>query len=172
MQIAIVDGYSIGAYLVTALRRGGARLLHVASAPEQGDYFRRTFHSSDYEVDLGYDPDVERLAATLRAHEVRRVAAGTESGVILADTLNAMLGLPGNAPDRIPARRDKGRMAEVVAAAGLATPYGRVFRDAGEAAGWFTAAGLREAVVKPPASAGSDNVWFCDSAEAVHRAAG
>lgn len=171
MRIAIVDGYSVGADLATALRRGGAQLLHVASLPVQNDYFRRTFQRSDYEVDLGHEPDPDRLAGTLRGHGVQRIAAGTESGVMLADTLNGRLGLPGNAPDRTRARRDKGLMAEVVSAAGLAAPQGAVFTDPGGAVAWYTTVGLTEAVVKPPASAGSDNVWFCENAESVRRAA-
>jgi hypothetical protein len=62
--------------------------------------------------------------------------------VVLADTLNGLLGLPGNATDRILARRDKALMAEVVARAGLATPGGKVCRDAEDAATWFVATGL------------------------------
>jgi biotin carboxylase len=48
-----------------------------------------------------------------------------------------------------------------VAAAGLAVPLGVAFADPAAAGAWYVSNGLGGAVVKPPRSTGSDNVWFC-----------
>jgi biotin carboxylase len=58
-------------------------------------------------------------------------------------------------------------MGEVVAAAGIATPRGRAFTRVQDAVQWFSDAELRDAVVKPVDSAGTDNVWFCQDGESV-----
>jgi biotin carboxylase len=77
------------------------------------------------------------------------------------------MGLPGHRIETVAARRDKTAMARAVAAAGLAVPRGADFGDAREAGAWYAASGLTEAVVKPPRSAGSDNVWFCRTRDEV-----
>jgi len=134
------------------------------------DYFLRGFQPQDYEEDLLAGDDLAALGARLTALGVRRVLAGTESGVLIADRLNALMGLPGNDAGTAAARRDKTAMARAAAAAGLAVPCGRSFDDPIAAAAWYDSAGLREAVVKPPCSAGTDNVWFCSGAREVERA--
>lgn len=170
--LAIVDGYSTGAQLSKALADAGAVLFHVRSAPEMAPFFTGSFRPADYKADLGYVAGIGQLATLLGRHGVDRVVAGTESGVILADTLNARMGLPGNAMQNVRARRDKAAMAATAAAAGLAVPFGRRFTDAAAAVEWYAGTGLRDAVVKPVSSAGSDNVWFCDGPAALRAAAG
>ena len=170
MRFAIVDGYSTGSALVKVLRQEGAACIHVQSHRTVPDYFRRGFCPEDYEVDLGYMADRSRLAAALAGLGVTRVVAGTESGVILADELGAAAGLPGNDPGTAPGRRDKRLTAAAARFAGIPVPAGRAFTDGAEAAAWFTSARLGEAVVKPPASAGTDHVRFCDTADSVRAA--
>ncbi|MEV7010667.1 ATP-grasp domain-containing protein [Streptosporangium sp. NPDC051022] len=169
-KVAIVDGYSTGSVLGRTLYERAAHLVHVQSADHVPDYFRRAFRPGDYRADLGYVADLETLIGGLAGIGVDQVVAGTESGVILADTLNHRLGTPSNSPHLVTARRDKSLMAQAVAAAGLATPRGQVFDTVAQAVAWYTASPFDEAVVKPIDSAGTDNVWFCAGAEQVRLA--
>ncbi|MFB6836221.1 hypothetical protein [Streptomyces sp. NPDC056361] len=170
MRIAVVDGYSTGRALVSALRNRGSACIHVQSSPEMSEYFTRGFEPGDYETTLAGGGEPSEIAAELTRLGVRRVVAGTESGVILADTLAHLMGLPGNRHETIAARRDKVLMGRVAAAAGVATPLGEAFDDAAEAEAWYLERGLSEAVVKPPSSAGTDNVRFCRTPAEVREA--
>ncbi|GAB7183888.1 hypothetical protein ATKI12_3719 [Kitasatospora sp. Ki12] len=170
MKIAVIDGYSTGRLLVSALRDRGARCVHVRSSPDMPEYFTRAFDASDYTELLDGGGDPAELARILAASGVDRVVAGTESGVILADTLTHLMGLPGNRVETLAARRDKQAMADTASAAGVAVPRGRRFEEADAAAAWLEASGLTEAVVKPPNSAGTDNVRFCRSVDEVRDA--
>lgn len=170
MKIAVIDGHSTGRALVSALRARGSVCVHVQSSPQMAEYFTRGFRADDYEVLFDGSGDLVPLARQLAGLGVDRVVAGTESGVIAADTLSHLMGLPGNRYETLPARRDKKLMAETAAAAGVAVPRGTAFVNADEAAAWFATSGLTAAVVKPPNSAGTDNVRFCETEEEVRDA--
>jgi biotin carboxylase len=169
-RIAIVDGYSTGRVLASTLRARGASCVHVQSSREVPPYFSGGFNPADYEVDLGYCGSLEGLLHDLRALGVDRIVAGTESGVILADTLNMLLGTPGNSGENILARRDKVSMAAAVSACNLAVPAGQVASSVAEAIDWYRYRGCGEVVVKPVDSAGTDNVWFCSSLDELRAA--
>ncbi|MFE0054975.1 ATP-grasp domain-containing protein [Streptomyces sp. NPDC059003] len=171
MNVAIVDGYSTGATLAKRLARAGVDCVHVQSQPDIGAFLLRSFTPDDYVLDLGFTADLENLTRELARLRVSRVLAGTESGVVLAETLASALGLPTNDPALVEARRDKSLMRQAVQDAGLATPRSTVARSARAAAHWYAVSGLDEAVVKPLASAGTDGVTFCGSPEEVARAA-
>ncbi|KXK62358.1 hypothetical protein AWW66_08910 [Micromonospora rosaria] len=166
----MVDGYSTGSALSRALAGRGVTCVHVRSAQTVGEYFRATFRPGDYEVDLGFVADWRALVDRLRTLGVDQVVAGTESGVILADTLNHLLGTPGNEIATVLARRDKAAMAEAARAAGLATPTGRAFDTVAAATAWYAAALGGPAVVKPVDSAGTDTVRFCRDVDEVRAA--
>ncbi|SCF28605.1 Biotin carboxylase [Micromonospora matsumotoense] len=168
--IAIVDGYSTGSALSRTLAERGVMCVHVRSAAEVSGYFAKTFRPGDYEIDLGFLADRAELLERLRAIRVDQVVAGAESGVILADTLNHLLGLPGNEIATVAARRDKSAMAAAVLAAGLAAPLGRACASVDEAADWYAEAIAGPAVVKPLDSAGSDRVRFCRDVDQVRAA--
>lgn len=160
-RIAIVDGFHIANYFVSQLREGGARCVHVLSSPNIPPFFTRSFRPENYDRDLGYQPDLDTIVEELSRWPADLVIAATESGVILADQLSERLKTPGNLFELSQARRDKGLMAEAVAAAGLAVPRGRVFERAADGLAWYAAEQLTEVVAKPLDSAGTDNVWFC-----------
>ena len=170
MKIAVVDGYSTGRWLVQALRDRGAACVHIHSSAGMSDYYTRTFCADDYETVVSGEADPARLAAELAGMGVRRVVAGTESGVTLADTLTHLMGLPGHRYETAAARRDKVLMAATATAAGVAAPLGAAFPDRDAAAAWFVAQGLSEVVVKPASSAGTDNVRFCTTPRQVRDA--
>ncbi|MFI8931541.1 ATP-grasp domain-containing protein [Streptomyces sp. NPDC053474] len=171
MKVAIVDGYSTGATLARRLARAGVDCIHVRSQPDIGAFLLRSFSRDDYVLDLGFTADFTSLTRELARLRVSRVIAGTETGVVLAETLASALHLPANDPALVAARRDKFLMQQAAQAAGLATPHTTVARSARAAADWYTVWGLEEVVVKPLASAGTDGVTFCGSAEEVGQAA-
>ncbi|MGW7002435.1 ATP-grasp domain-containing protein [Streptomyces sp. NPDC054933] len=170
MKIAVVNGYSTGRVLVEVLRQRGVPRVHVQALPVMAEYFARDFDAAHYDATLSGAGDPAELAARLSRLGVTQVVAGTESGVLLADTLAHLMGLPGNRYETRTARRDKAVMGRTVAEAGLATPLAGTFEDADAAARWFADRELAEAVVKPPNSAASDNVRFCRSGQEVRRA--
>lgn len=172
MVIAIVDGHATGRLLVERLRREGLRCVHVRSVPDLPEFFVRGFRPDDYEADLTYDGDIGKLAARLEDLGVEQVFAGMESGVVLTDQLNNVLGTPGNRIETTHARRDKSVMAAVVSAAGLAVPRGRIFVSVDDAVDWYRTSRLGAAVVKPVQSGGTDNVRFCGTVEEVREACG
>ncbi|WP_175411362.1 ATP-grasp domain-containing protein [Streptomyces sp. TRM64462] len=169
MKIAIVDGYSTGAVLVRKLIERGVECVHVRSQEIPPPRLLPSFVPGHYSHDFGYFPDRADAVRTLKEAGVDRVVAGAECGVVLADTLAHELGLPGNEFDGVEARRDKYAMAERLAAAGLAAPVSFNATDPEAAADWAAAAG-GPVVVKPAASAGTDNVHVCHTADAVRSA--
>jgi biotin carboxylase len=169
VKIAIVDGYSTGSILVKKLRERGVECVHLRSQEVPPARLLPSFVPDYYAADLGWFPDLDDAVRALKEAEVDRVVAGAECGVVLADTLAHELGLPGNEFDGIEARRDKYLMATRLAAAGLAAPVSFNTTDPRAAVEWFTTAGS-PVVVKPAASAGTDNVHICSTAEEVRSA--
>ncbi|OIJ93030.1 hypothetical protein BIV25_26035 [Streptomyces sp. MUSC 14] len=167
MRIAIVDGYSTSRFLVEDLNRAGASCVHVRSQEHPPAVYVRAFDARAYDRDLGWFPRPEAAAAALAELGVHRVVAGTESGVLLADRLNELLRLPGNRPESADARRDKPAMARALRAAGLAAAEDVSVSDPDEGVAWFAGRPGGRVVVKPPSSAGSDNVWVCGTAAEV-----
>ncbi|GGW53252.1 hypothetical protein GCM10010503_33040 [Streptomyces lucensis JCM 4490] len=170
MKIAIVDGYSTGSVLAHKLGLRGVDVVHLRSQETAPSRLLPSFRPDLYSHDFGYFPDLADAVRALKEAGVDRVVAGTECGVVLADTLAHELGLPGNAFDGVEARRNKYAMARRLAAAGLAAPVGFSTTDPETAVAWFAEAG-GPVVVKPAASAGTDNVHICASAAEVRSAA-
>lgn len=164
MICAIVDAYGAGRLLPAALRVRGVEFVHVRS---QFPDTRLAYRPEDFTVDIQHTGDVVATAATLRELGVSEVVATAESGVLLADQLAAVLGVPGNAIDRSMARRDKFAMQEAVRAAGL--PTARNFRSASvnETVEWVQRQRSWPVVLKPVLSAGTDNVIICHSIDDV-----
>ncbi|MFD5336607.1 ATP-grasp domain-containing protein [Streptomyces hawaiiensis] len=169
MKIAIVDGYSTGSLLVNKLRERGVECVHVRSQEVVPARLVSSFVPDYYAADLGWFSDLGDAVRALKETEVDRVVAGTECGVVLADTLAHELGLTGNEFDGVEARRDKYLMANRLAAAGLAAPVSFNTTDPEAAVEWFTTAGS-PVVVKPAASAGTDNVHICATEEEARSA--
>ncbi|WP_218006576.1 hypothetical protein [Streptomyces prunicolor] len=161
---AVVDAYGAGRLLPPALRRYGVDHVHVRSPfPDT----KLAYCPEDFTVEFQHDGDVRRTAERLRQHGVGIVVAAAESGVLLANELSAALGTPGNGMRHPEARRDKYAMHKAVREAGLAAADSITSTSADEILAWAEARGPWPVVLKPPSSAGTDNVIFCDSAEAV-----
>ncbi|MEU0156101.1 ATP-grasp domain-containing protein [Micromonospora fulviviridis] len=167
MRCAIVDAYGAGRHLPAALRQHDVSFLHVRS--EFPDW-RLSYRPEDFDVEVRHEGDVTATAQCLRAESVDIVVAGAESGVLLADELSAALGTPGNGMRAPAARRDKYLMHQAVREAGLASAD--CFRSSALAdiVDWAVDRGRWPVVLKPPSSAGGDNVIVCHSAEEIAKA--
>jgi hypothetical protein len=169
-RAAVVDPWGGGALLAPALRRHGHECFAVlsdagiaarlgAAPPPAGDFVEVLTHQDD----------AAATAERLRQRGVELVLAGCETGVLLADQLDAALGLAGNGLALSPARRDKGLMAQAAADAGLAVPRQTRSADVEAILEWIGATGY-PVVIKPPHSLDSDGVALCSSAGEVHAA--
>lgn len=164
MRCAVVDACGIGRFLPAALRRHGVEPIHVRS--QFPDVYIE-YPEEDFRVEIRHDGDIEATAARLRDESVDIVVAAMESGVLLADQLSAALGTPGNGMSTPAARRDKYQMVCAVHQAGLAAADSVASASAEEIVGWARARGRWPVVLKPVASAGMDNVYFCHSADDI-----
>ncbi|KOX03165.1 MULTISPECIES: ATP-grasp domain-containing protein [Micromonospora] len=168
MRAAIVDASGIGKFLPAALARYGVEVVHVQSGSPD---IHLPYEPGGFEHDIAHDGDLAATAARLRELGVEFVVPGTESGVLLAEALSSALGTPGNGMSRPQARRDKHEMAEAVRAAGLATARSIATGSVDELVAWAQDLGEWPVVVKPRASAGTDNVAVCRTPAEVRAAA-
>lgn len=168
-RVALVDAYSAGNLMVPALNREGVECVHVRS-PEPDVNMVKLKFPDGFADDIRHEGDLAATAAALRAWEVGCVIAGGESGVELADRLNAELGTPGNGMSRPSCRRDKYEMVLAVRDAGLRHAATVLASDADQIIEWAGSTVGYPVVLKPVASAGQDNVMACASAEEVRTA--
>lgn len=157
----IVDPYSSGALFAAAFAEHGIDVVAVLTAERPPDAYASSYRPQDFPRKVVHTGDPAASAAELRALGPRCVIAGCESGVELAEQL-APLVLPDrcNVPALAPARRDKWRMADAVAGAGLPVIPQICTDDVEEVRAWLDRAGLagHDLVIKPPKSASTDGV--------------
>ncbi|MFE7134556.1 ATP-grasp domain-containing protein [Streptomyces sp. NPDC057638] len=167
MRVAIVDAYSTSRGLPAALKEHGVECVHVHS-PVPDLYL--TFNAKGFVGSVDHHSDLTATAGALSRAGVGLVVAGTESGVALADQLSAALGTPGNGMNRPRARWDKYEMVQALRAAGVPHAATIVSSNVEEILLWARQEAHFPIVLKPVASAGTDNVLYC-SDEAQARAA-
>ncbi len=163
MRVAVVDADVRGRPIPSALRALGLDTVLVRSQNPP------VYLAGSGAADVRHDGDLAATSAALATLGVGFVVAGQESGVLLADELSAALGTPGNGMSRPRARRDKYEMARAVQDAGLAVAASFATPSGLDAAAWAEGLGSWPVVLKPLASAGTDNVRICHSAEQVAR---
>ncbi|MFF3350333.1 ATP-grasp domain-containing protein [Streptomyces sp. NPDC002779] len=164
----LVDAYGTGNYLPAAFGRLGIDVVHVESTPEPIARMQ-PWNRLNYRGWLVYEPDGSTDRA-LQALRPRFVLPGQEPGVELADQLSEALGLRTNGTELSKARRDKSKMIEAVAAAGLLTADQLATDDDAEAVAWAEAHAYWPCVAKPLASASTDGVFICRDADALRAA--
>ncbi|WP_256919071.1 ATP-grasp domain-containing protein [Streptomyces hilarionis] len=161
--IVMVDAYAAVRSLVLTFLEQGCSLVRVQSTRDVPYVYRGSpYVPDDFVADIVHEGDLEATAEAVGAFTPIAVIAGGESGVEFADLLAERLGLPGNGTALSSARRDKHLMVEAVRAAGLRAARQLRATDADELAAWHRDLGGR-VVVKPPRSAGSQGVFFCDT---------
>ncbi|OAH10935.1 ATP-grasp domain-containing protein [Streptomyces jeddahensis] len=163
--IVLVDAYAAVRSLVLTFRAQGCSIVRVQSTRDVPYVYRAApFVPDDFIADIVHDGDLAATAQAVAAFDPVAVISGGEIGVEFADLLAERLGLPGNGTALSAARRDKHLMVEAVRAAGLRAARQLRATDAEELAAFHRGIGGR-VVVKPPRSAGSQGVFFCDTPE-------
>lgn len=155
-------------YFTRGLAEVGARVWGIGDQPAGGlpDVARRALSGYLQVRDLWDERSLLGELQHWRGGRFDRIECLWEPGMILAARLREALGVPGMTEAETVPFRDKGRMKEVLDAAGLRTP--RHFRAR-------TADGVREAAervgypvcVKPIAGAGSADTYRVDDAAAL-----
>lgn len=168
----IVDAYSAGNLLAPEFNKRRLKCIHVQSTFEIWPVFVPSYRSSDFEIHLKFDGNVETLVQSLMGYDLLCVLAGTETGVELADHLAERLKLPGNGTVRSAARRDKYLMIEACRGAGLRVAHQFKSEKISNLVNWYSEIGIKKVVIKPLKSAGTDQVSICESVEEVEKSAG
>ncbi|MFE3661126.1 ATP-grasp domain-containing protein [Streptomyces sp. NPDC059165] len=169
--VVLVDAFSTGA-LLAHQAAGRCRLIHVRSRRELPTTFAASLPAGLFEEDLTYPGNEQDVRRRLAEIGPVAVIPASEFGVETADELASALGLRGNDPGLSSARRNKALMMEALAAAGVRTPRQLETADADEVLEWRRAHGIDRVVVKPLDSAGSEDVFTCDTDQEVKDAVG
>ena len=157
--------------LADSLCARGAHCVAVESSPHLPQAMRSRFDPSAFLNVIQHDTDLDSTLAKVAAYEPTHVMAGFESGVELAEQLGQRLMLPVNDPRLRDARRDKFRMIEAVAVAGLRTALQFRSNRVEELLDWIRDTLDWPVVLKPPKSVASDQVVCCHSADEVRQCA-
>jgi biotin carboxylase len=157
----VVDPVSTGQEYPAAFREAGVETVAVLSMTEPPEHFRPSWHPENFEHIHVFDGDLTILAQELRSYQPICLIPGSELGVEFTDALVELV-LPGtgNVPGLVAARRDKWAMAQAVHAAGIPGLRQTCSDDPRQIDRWLREMGLQgqRLVVKPPKSAGTDNV--------------
>ena len=177
--VVVIDGISTGKHYPSVIRSFGCLPVHVASesllslkdnihlvGPNFADMLKH------YEQAFSEEEGLDSLLEDLRGLRPAAVVAGTESGVELADSVCAALGLPGNDPSGSEARRDKFLMHQRLDEARLRALRSCRCNEWATARAWAAELDRWPVVVKPPRSAGTQGVMMCDSFELLEKAFG
>ncbi|OKI52022.1 pyridoxal-phosphate dependent enzyme [Streptomyces sp. MJM1172] len=108
----------------------------------------------------------EAVQARFRAQDIAGITTTSDFYVPTVAELATWLGAPGNPAEAMRTCRDKARLRETLARAGVRQPRFVVVRDAGAGVTAAAKVGL-PCVVKPVDDSGSTNVLRCTSAEEV-----
>jgi biotin carboxylase len=186
--VAVVDPFSTGAHLANLFASNGIKVVRVlsiwdspvAALIQEGidvDFVATVQHDdSKSNQDEATNDTVRALQAL--PFSVAAVVPGAETGVELADRLSARMGLRSNGEEHSLARRNKYYMGESVRDAGVRAVEQKFCRTAlelkiflqGHAATLRSSGQPFKCVVKPVQSAGSDDVFLCDSIEEAETA--
>ncbi|WP_406315714.1 ATP-grasp domain-containing protein [Streptosporangium sp. NBC_01639] len=165
----IVDGYTTGNFLPPAFAGIGADVVHVQSSRDLMTSMTLPDLTA-YRANIVCDTP-EEAARALAEFSPVAVVTGQEPGVEWTDRLNELLGLPGNASATWRARRDKYEMIEALRRAGVRCAEQFKSSDPEEIVAWAERRDEYPVVVKPLASAATDGVAVCVSADEVRKAA-
>lgn len=159
----IVDPLRTGQAYPEAFRKVGVETVAVLSRAGQAEPGQTDWHPENFAHVHVYDGDLTVLAKELRSYQPICLIPGRETGVELADALVELV-VPGtgNVPELAAARRDKWAMAQAVHAAGIPDLRQICSDSPDEIDRWLREEGLvgQRLIVKPPKSAGTDNVHF------------
>lgn len=167
----VLDPFSSGRFLVDEFERRGIACVAVLTRGVPA-VFASTFAPERYAAVLDAGDDFEALIDSLKPYAPCSVMIGVETGIALMDALAARFGLPGNDPATSALRRDKYLMQEATREAGLRAAAQCKVASVAQAGAWVDGYGRYPVVVKPAASAGSDNISICHTRDEVLAAVG
>lgn len=154
----VVDPLRTGRAYPAAFREVGVETIAVLTNAKLAD---SSWHPEEFGHVYVFDGDLALLAKQLRGYQPICLIPGRETGVELAEALVELV-VPGtgNVPELAAARRDKWAMASAVHAAGIPDLRQMCSDDPEAIDRWLRDTGLagQRLVVKPPKSAGGDNV--------------
>jgi len=159
----VVDPLGTGQEYPAAFREAGVATVAVLASRDtlSDPYYQSSWHPENFDGVHFFEGELAGLARTLCDYRPLCLVPGAETGVELADALVELV-LPGtgNVPGLAAARRDKWAMAQAVRLAGIAHLRQICSDDPDEIDAWLHATGLVSSplVIKPPKSAGTDNV--------------
>jgi predicted ATP-grasp superfamily ATP-dependent carboligase len=160
-SVAIVDAYSSGSLLAPLFRERDYRAIHIQSQETIPPDFARSFVRKDFHENIIHRT-IEDSVRQLKELNVEQVlSGGVDSAVELADALSNALGALTNGTSLSAARRDKWLMVKALESAGIRTIPSKLVHSLADARTW--ARNKYPVVAKPRRSAGTDNVWLCDS---------
>jgi biotin carboxylase len=172
--VIVVDGYHLrdGEFrgFASAFRSRGVRPVAVMSTPRPLAKFvnKSIWYPEDFDAVHFYDGDFDALVDTVTSYRPIGIVAGNERGVELtAELVDRLMPQLGNVPGSAPAHRHKGEMMRALERAGVPGPLTISTADPAEVTDWIHRVGLagRPLIVKPPASAGTDNVHLIPPGE-------
>jgi biotin carboxylase len=168
--VVIVDPYSSGAALASALRKQGLQPVCVLSHPAPPPAYAKGFRPGDFALTLSEEVGLDQVVRELSPVKPIAVLAGAESGVVCADALGAALApWYANDPTRASARRHKGDMVKALEAHGVDAITTTCVTRPEDAVAWVARAQLggRDLVVKPAKSALTDGVRLVPGGDGV-----
>ena len=166
----IVDGYSGGVHLAPEFNKRGISCLHVQSDSKIWPLVEPTFDYTPYREKLYIKDGFEALIQKLKNAEVVAVLPGTETGVELADQISEALMLPSNGTKLSEARRNKFLMIETCRQADIPVADQFCADNLPALLSWHRASGLKNVIVKPLNSAGTDGVFKCQTSSDLEKA--
>lgn len=170
-KVAIVDGYSTGRFYAPKLKAQNVDCVHVQSEVEINPFDVASFRPDDYLKNI-VNTSLSETSAALRKEGIDAIVSGSESGVILTDTLAMELGLPGNDYALTIARRDKQKMQDALKMAEVQGPFSLEVASKAQFLQEFPHDLTNKYVVKPKDAAGSDGVHICNTTQEVESAIG
>jgi hypothetical protein len=161
--VCIVDAYSSGSHYPAELARRGFRSLHVQSI-QYPEVVAASFHAEEHVANIVFDGDVDSCIRRVREFRPLCVIAATEASVMLADRLSEALGVQTNGTELSRCRRNKFDMQERVASVGVRAIPSFQAAEWAPIEAWLAHQRRFPVVLKPPASASTDHVTFCNDA--------
>ncbi len=165
--VVIVDGYHLqegdNRGFASAFKARGVIPVTVMSTPEPLEKFvkKSTWHPDDFAAVHFFDGDFDRILDIVRGYDPIGIVAENERGVELAaDLVDVLTPGRGNVSGTAVNTRNKGNMMRALERAGVPGPKTISTDDPEAAARWIHDCGLsgQPLIVKPAASAGTDNV--------------
>lgn len=154
----IVDGFSSGKLIYDELLKRNINCIHILSDTGRSHYGN---HPEYYELTITFSGCYKELLTALEKYNISYVFAGCETGVVVAEMLANMLGLPGNNPATTDRRRNKQMMQEAIYQAGLEPIHQITINSLSECRSAIDYIGSFPVIVKSLDDGASINTFCC-----------